>query len=79
MLQCHQCGENLLQNKGVHRSVQTSVTASGNGFFRTVNLCRRCDKAMSRKVRSDGVKKILFIMAAVLGLALCGLYLLYMQ
>ncbi|MBL8796546.1 MAG: hypothetical protein JNM56_21780 [Planctomycetia bacterium] len=79
MFQCHMCGKNLVQDKRIQRSVQTSTTAAGDGFFRTVNLCPRCDKSTRRKLRTALLIKIGFAAAVLGGVLASGAYLLFMR
>ena len=77
MLQCHKCGSRLQNNTGVHRFMRTSTYGDGNGFFRTVNLCRGCDKLMNRLDRLESVKKCLLVVLALAATVGGGVYLVF--
>lgn len=77
MLQCHKCLKTIPTDTGVQRSMQTSTYGDGTAFFRTVNLCRRCDNLMNRQDRMEAVKKVMLVLLAVAASIAGGVYLLF--
>jgi hypothetical protein len=57
--------------------MRTSTYGDGHGFFRTVNLCRGCDKQMNRQDRLEFVKKCALVVLAIAATVGGGVYVLF--
>ena len=68
MLQCHTCGGNIRGKTGVQRLIKTGSYTGGSGYYRTVNLCSRCDEERTCSERLAKVKKTLLILTGAAAL-----------
>jgi hypothetical protein len=76
LLRCHQCGREISRDSGVQRSIKTGSFTKGDNYFRTVNLCNRCNELVTAGEQTYKKRRstIIVLVVAAVGVAVYLLY-----
>jgi hypothetical protein len=78
LFRCHQCGREIPRDSGVQRSIKTGSFTKGNNYFRTVNLCEKCDELVTTGEQTSKKRRSAIIVLVVAAVSV-AVYLLYFR